>query len=222
LSLAEMQRKVIRLGSSEVAVSYPRALDSWFDGVVETQDENTTPSRWVRLSARSEPGRFDVAASIEVPPWASTGIELGEALAMFWERVSFLLVDDLKGAIAFHAAAARKDNCLIIIPGPSGTGKTHLCLWYRKQGFELLTDEIVAFERNGGSDLGFAGALAGPLLLKASSDVSPLLRPGEAPLAQQDSSYGLLLRLPGDLRCPRTTIDRGLIVFPSFNAGDPG
>jgi Glycosyl transferase family 2 len=91
----------------------------------------------------------------------------------------------------------------------------------RAQGFELGTDEIVSLGRNGISDLVFVGTLARPLMLKASTDVSPLLRPAEAPLAQQKSSYGLMLRLAGGAPWRRRAIERGLIVFPSFDTDAP-
>jgi hypothetical protein len=109
----------------------------------------------------------------------------------------------------------------VVLAGPTGTGKTRLSLWYRKQGFELLTDEIAAFARNGQGDLLLAGALARPLLLKSPGDAGALLRPAEVPLAQQHSSWGLMLRLASGLPCPGGTIGCGLIVFPSFNADAP-
>ena len=97
-------------------------------------------------------------------------LNLGEALAMFWERVSFLLVEDLRDAIVLHAAAFCKDNSFILLPGQTGSGKTRLALWYRRQGFDLATDEIVAVGNSESNELVLAGALARPIILKGSGE----------------------------------------------------
>jgi Glycosyl transferase family 2 len=220
LSSVEMRQKSVRLGSSHVAVTYPRSLDLWFDGLVEPADETIAPRKWVRLCAHEVPGRFDVHASVNPP---AAGLDLGDALATFWERVSFLLVDDLRDAIALHAAALCQKNCLVLLPGRSGSGKTRLSLWYRAQGFDLCTDEIVTASPgpNGISDLVLDGALARPVILKALVDANGLLRPGETPVAQQDSSCGLLLRPEVGAPWTQRAIDRGIIVFPRFTLGAP-
>ena len=116
------------------------------------------------------------------------GLDLGDALATFWERVGFLLVDDLRDALVLHAAALCRDNGFVMLPGRSGAGKTRLSLWYRAQGFDLGTDEIVCTSvgPNGTGSL-FSGVLARPLFLKSSSDPNALLRANEVPLAQQNS-----------------------------------
>ena len=221
MSSVEMRQKSIRLGSSHVAVTYPRALDLWFDGLVEPADEGVAPRKWVRLcSTHAMSGRFDVLASINPP---AAGLNLGDALAIFWERVSFLLVDDLYDAIAFHAAALCQNNCFVLLPGRTGSGKTRLSLWYRTHGFDLGTDEIVTVSvgPNGTSDLVLGGTLARPIILKALVETNALLRAEEAPIAQEDSSYGVLLRPQGVTAWTQRTIDRALIVFPHFMPGAP-
>jgi hypothetical protein len=75
-----MRQKSIPLGSSRVAVTYPQALDLWFDGLVEPAEENVAPRKWVRLSADEALGRFEVLTSVDPP---ATGLNLGEALATF-------------------------------------------------------------------------------------------------------------------------------------------
>jgi hypothetical protein len=109
----------------------------------------------------------------------------------------------------------------VLLPGHSGYGKTRLSLWYRAQGFDLGTDEIVTASSgpDGIGDLVLRGVLARPVILKSMVEVNALLRPGEAPIAQQDSSYGLLLRLEGVAPWTQTPIDRGFIVFPRFTPG---
>jgi hypothetical protein len=208
-------------GGREVAVSYPRALDTWFEGLVEQWDESIAPRKWVRLCAHREPGQFDLLASVIGPAEGLAELNLGEALAMFWERASFLLVEDFRDAIVLHAAAFCKDNSFILLPGQTGSGKTRLALWYRRQGFALVTDEIVAVGNSESNELVLAGALARPIILKGSGELDTLLRPAEVPLAQQDSSFGLILKLQDVAPWTPRPMERGLIVFPCFNPGTP-
>jgi Glycosyl transferase family 2 len=220
LSFVEMRQKSVQLGSSCVAVTYPRMLDRWFDDLVTPHDEGVAAPKWVHLCVNGEPGRFDVFPSVNAP---TRGLELGEALATFWERVSFLLVDDLRDAIVLHAAALCRENGFVLLPGRSGSGKTRLSMWYRAQGFDLGTDEIVSASvgPNGIGDLTLTGALARPLILKSLTDPPAILRADEVPLAQQDSSYGLILKLQDSGPWPQRDFDRGLIVFLHFSAGAP-
>jgi hypothetical protein len=219
LSSSEMRRGFVRLGSSHVAVNYPQTLEPWFHGLVEAGDETAGLRRWVGLHAREDCGGFDVLASA-TPPAAA--LDLGDALATFWERVSFFLLDELRDAIAFHAAALCHDNGFVLLPGQTGAGKTRLSLWYRAQGFDLGTDEIVivSVRPNETSEVILGGALRRPVFLKALGDANMLLRPAETPVAQQSSSWGLLLRLAG-ASWTQTAVNRGLIVFPRFVAGAP-
>ena len=218
MSSVEMRQKSVRLGSSRVAVTYPAALDVWFDGLVEPAAKTIAPRKWVRLSAHKASGRFDVRTSVDPP---ATGLDLGDALATFWERVSFLLVDDLRDAIALHAAALCQENRFVLLPGRTGFGKTRLSLWYRTLGFDLGTDEVMTASpgTDGASEVAVSGVLARPVILKALGDANTLLRPGEAPAAQQNSSCGLLLRIEGVTPWTRRTVDRIIIVFPRFTPG---
>ena len=215
-----MRQKSVQLGSNRVAVTYPHTLDHWFDDLVLPVDEAIVATKWVRLSLNGKPpGCFDVFSSVNAP---ARGLDLGDALATFWERVGFLLVDDLRDALVLHAAALCRDNGFVMLPGRSGAGKTRLSLWYRAQGFDLGTDEIVCTSvgPNGTGSL-FSGVLARPLFLKSSSDPNALLRANEVPLAQQDSSFGLILKLKNSQQWQQRAFDRGLVVFPSFSAGAP-
>ncbi len=220
MSSAEMRQRGVRLGSSYATVTYPQMLDRWFDGVTEPVDANAELQGWVRLHAGKEAGSFDVLASVKAPAFK---LGLGDALATFWERVGFILIDDLRDAIALHAAALCHDNCFIMVPGHSGTGKTRLSLWYRAQGFDLGTDEVVtaSLGPKGTDDLIIGGVLRRPVILKDWGDPNALLRPAETPVERQDSSYGLLLRLAGGASWTQRPVDRGLVVFPRFVPGAP-
>ena len=173
LSFVEMRQKSVQLGSNRVAVTYPHTLDHWFDDLVLPVDEAVVATKWVRLSLNGKrPGRFDVFSSVNAP---ARGLDLGDALATFWERVSFLLIDELRDALVLHAAALCRDNGFVLLPGRSGAGKTRLSLWYRAQSFELGTDEIFC------TSVGPNGTGG-----QSSSDPNALLRANEVPLAQQE------------------------------------
>ena len=206
------------MGTSHVAVIYPAALDRWFDGLVEARVEEAVPAKWVDLVAIDDGGHFAVEASSGA---GVSGVGFGEALALFWERVSFLLVDDLADAMALHAAAVRSGGSYILMPGASGSGKTRLALWYRKQGFDLGTDEIVTVAAAPDGAPVLAGELPRPALLKRIADPSAFLRPGEEEIEQLGSDYGTVLRLAGDPPWTPAAIERCLILFPRFAQGSP-
>jgi len=218
LSRDEMRRKSVRLGTSHVAVIYPATLDRWFDGLVEPRIEEAAPAKWVDLVAIDDSGRFAVEASSGE---GASGLGLGEALAVFWERVSFLLVHDLTDAMALHAAAVRRNGALILMPGASGCGKTRLALWYRKHGDELCTDEVVTVSLTTDGAPVLADALPRPVLLKSIAEASAFLRPGEQKIEQLVSGYGVMLGLSGGSSHTSATIERCLIVFPRFAQGSP-
>jgi hypothetical protein len=186
--------------------------------LVEPADESIAPRKWVRLSAQNPLGRFEVRTSLDPP---ATGLDLGDALATFWERVSFLLVGDLRDAIALHAAALCQGDRFVLLPGLTGSGKTRLSLWYRTQGFDLGTDEVMTVSpgTDETGDIVLSSVLTRPVILKALGDVNTLLRPGETPAVQQNSSCGLLLRIEGVTPWTRRTVDRAIIVFPRFTPG---
>jgi hypothetical protein len=214
---ADMRLKAVRLGSSEVGISYPQVLDPWFEGFPELGEKGVRPRKRVRLVEQPQQGRFDVVTG---GGGAVSDLALGEALAIFWERVSFLLVDDLCDAMALHASALCKDDCFLLLPGQTGCGKTRLALWYRTQGFELGTDEIVALGGNDAGEPMLVSALARPAFLKAGADLRTFLRPAEEPVAEH-SSYGLMVRFAGTAQWLQRPIGRGLIVFPCFKAASP-
>ena len=214
MSSVEMRRRSIRLGASHVAVIFPQSFDAWFDGLVEPRIEDAGAGKWVDLVAEGDSGRFSVAASSGTP---AGGLGVGEALAVFWERVSFLLVDDLTDAMALHAATLRQGDSFILLPGGSGAGKTRLALWYRAQGYDFGSDELVTVAAGDGGPV-IAGVLPRLVVLKTAGDPAALLRPGET-LAQLESDYGMLLKVETGASWPATPMERGFVVFPRFKPG---
>jgi Glycosyl transferase family 2 len=218
LSSVEMRRRSISLGSSHVAVVYPQSLDAWFDGLAGPRVAEGIPRKWVDLVAQDGADLYDVAASSGAP---AAGLDLGNALAVFWERVSFLLIDDLADAMALHAAALRRDDRFILLPGQTGSGKTRLSLWYRARGFELCTDELMTVSLGADGEPVLAGTLPRPIILKTFDDPTPYLRTGETAVAQRVFSSGTLIRLADSAALAPTNIGRCLIAFPRFAQDTP-
>lgn len=67
--------------------------------------------------------------------------------------------------LLFHAAAVAQGKRGLLLPGPSGTGKSTLAAWLAASGFDLLSDELCAVRPG---DTGLAG-FPRPLNLKDRS-----------------------------------------------------
>jgi hypothetical protein len=219
LSAHELTHAVIALGPNRVFVAYPQSLASWFAPFVERQRGDVgAADAWVKLEANHTSKQFRVTASTGQDV---AGLSLGDAVAALWEQVTFLLVDKLVGALALHAAAVRRDNDVVLIPGSSGAGKTQLALWYRSRGFALATDELVLLTSDDHrSNALSVTMLARPLFLKRTSS-SPNLMPGEGWEPRQDYFNGEVM-LPADTSPrPSQDIGTGLVVFPHYAEGSP-
>lgn len=200
---------VLRLGSSSLVVAYPAALDAWF------ADAEPAPGARARLVIRAgAEGRYSVGFG-DAPPF-DRDLDTGNALAIFWERAAYLLVDGLDDAAAIHGALATSDRLQLAIAGHSGAGKTHLALWARRQGLEVATDEVFAIAP--GDPPRIVGALPRPLILKTTDQAAGLLREGETATAAASSVYGHLLTLQRSAT-PARPQPRGVIVLPIFKAG---
>ena len=96
MSVRESRQGVVTLGSCRVRVDYPGRLGDWFDGLVDRKRAGGLTSKWVRLRDDAPQEGFRVTSS-SGRDVAARG--LGDALATFWEHVTFLLVDQLGDAL---------------------------------------------------------------------------------------------------------------------------
>ncbi|MDP2354557.1 MAG: FkbM family methyltransferase [Beijerinckiaceae bacterium] len=212
---SELSRGVIALGSSQVLVLYPRKLADWFRYCVIEKTNREFASPWVKIyQERSSSEHFRVISS---DGHDDIGLELSGALAAFFERVTFLLIDQLNDALALHAAAVRVGDRFVLLPGSSGLGKTQLALWYRAQGFVLDTDELVSVSATPARTL-IVAALARPLFLKPTSPSA--LVPTDELRIKHGAAGAEILLTANEMRPPQA-IEAGCIVFPQFQAGSP-
>lgn len=217
MSFADARHGALDLGSSALDIAYPASLASWFEGVREA----AAPARGAALAIFKDAASDRFGVQVAGDPPLGGAFEAGDALATFWERAAYMLVDGLGDAAAVHGAAAVSDQLLLLIPGHTGAGKTRLSLWSRLHGFDVLTDEVVALapgEAKGDAPR-VAGVLPRPLILKQADDVRALLRPDETPVAEASSGYGHLLKLATAATSAVAAPRRGVIVFPRFRAG---
>ncbi|MPZ37431.1 MAG: glycosyltransferase [Rhizobiales bacterium] len=220
LSPSEMQRAVVTVGTSRVSVIYPRLLGEYLDAlVVKSEDDAVVVAdsrSWVTLADDVTPGRFCVMAS---NGRGASALDVGDALAAFWEHVTYLLIDQLTDAIALHAAAVRYGDNLVLLPGPSGAGKTQLALWYRARGFALATDELVSIAAmHDGAGRLCVGMLARPFFLKSTFRSAELL-PASGSKIRQVSAGGKMLLIDEMSPRPAQPLVNGFIVFPRYQAG---
>lgn len=80
------------------------------------------------------------------------------ALSHLRERIQYRLIASHDEHLMIHGAAAVKDGQCDIFPAGSGSGKTTLSAWLIGQGYELLSDELIAIDQYGRA-AGFAQAL---------------------------------------------------------------
>jgi len=205
-SAAELCVRLVRLGSASVVIGFPLDLATWFDGLTERPGDAAVPEITLRHAGR----RFTVATRLD---GEQGGFDLGEALALLWERVSYTLVDATRDGLALHAAAARRGGDVVAILGESGAGKTHLANWYATQGFDLGTDEITVFSAaSPATGQLTTSTLARPLILKQSAAFGNM--------AGNAGFFGGGVVPPSGLRgWSGLAIDRALVLVVKYAAG---
>jgi hypothetical protein len=124
-----------------------------------------------------------------------------------------------RGGLLLHAAALGWRQRGVVVPAPSGAGKTTLAAWLTGAGLDYITDDL-AFVPEGTRRL---EGLARPLRLRPGSEAALASRPGgwpppgevlTAPGARFVSAATLGTRVDG-------TVETGLVLFATYDpAGD--
>ena len=154
---ADAQGAVVRIGCFVVAINvasretalideiaefygpYPRAAQSELpDFVIELRSRvRASPAPDSGLSGRSRP--LSGCARAPGAPDAGVGAELARV--------------DVHGALFLlvHAAVLERDGRAVVMPGPSGVGKSTLCAALVARGWRLLSDEVAMIRTAGRS-----------------------------------------------------------------------
>ena len=122
------------------------------------------------------------------------------------------LISGLDSGVALHAGAVSLGGKGILLPGPTGTGKSSLTAWLAKKGFGYLTDECVVLHH----EVPAFSALARPLVLKSGAIASVL---GEAGDQRTVLSGSNAIVWPENIAPTHEPYSGALIVFPLFEQG---
>ena len=132
--------------------------------------------------------------------------------------ITITLTKQSQQHLVFHAAGLAYDETGLLLCGQSGSGKSTLAAWLTANGFDYLTDELVAISLDGGQMSG----LARPIVLKKGSEFvwqQWLDEPAQACLTHL--SNGTTLLDPESLRAHsiRTTAYPRILLFPRYADG---
>ncbi len=210
--LSKRRRAVARLETASIAIEFPADLSGWFESLVRPTEPAVKPN--IRLIRERDTDTYTIKAPAGI---VATGLELGEALAVFWERMAYFLIDGVTNGLALHAASVRRGGQVVLIAGASGAGKTHLALWYRDQGFDLGSDEITTVRSEGtGADARLTtSTLSRPVVLKTSADIA-----GHQIAPRVQPFYGGSMLFPDRATgWASESMERGILLLPRFSAG---
>jgi len=206
---------LIHFGSSTVAVDYQgqrsgELVKYLFEHV--TQAAGGSPYFRFRLIDGGAPGALlltaDDGSRLE-------SVRAGELAEYLLGQVCFRLADQARAGLLFHAAALSWQGRGLLLPGPTGRGKSTLAAWLLGRGFRYLTDELVYV----GEGANCLQALSRPLNLKRTA------RPALASQIDWEGSQAviwssaladivpvrLLSPLPPAGECPLN-----VMIFPNF------
>ncbi|WP_269518229.1 hypothetical protein [Alteromonas sp. BMJM2] len=75
--------------------------------------------------------------------WRSEGTQASH----YFQSMGLALWLELQGVICLHGNALTKNNRTIVLLAPSGTGKSTLSSWLMQQGYQLMSDDMVALHK---------------------------------------------------------------------------
>jgi len=215
-----MKRRTARLGNSVITLEYDetdpvgqRIVETVLPGHMDDLEAAVTHS----LETRSESERLVLRRGEKL---LYDGHSAGQAAGILLDELTRALITDCRDGMVFHAAALVHGQFAVILPGPSGTGKTTLAAWLTTRGLTYLNDEVVLVDPAGDKVQWFARPLAvksdGMSLLRRwidqddaieqslTSSVSTLINPALLGSTKSVSSYPL-----------------SAVVFPSRQKGAP-
>jgi hypothetical protein len=144
------------------------------------------------------------------------GLRIGDAINLALLEVHREVVGGFRpGSVVLHAAALTRNGRTILIPGASRTGKSTLAAWLMGRDYGYLSDDISALSADGGVE-----ALYRPVAVRP--DVLALVQTfGWVKSWMQLADKRLLIHSPPRLPAPAEPPRCGLILLPSFAAGEP-
>jgi hypothetical protein len=204
-----MSRLTLSFNGQTLEILHPEGLaDDVRSLFAAAEADVAAPGHSIAVAEDGEGGFRLTAGGEEI----AAGLDGRAIFDCLQEEVARQLAADAANAVLLHAAAVALGDRSILIPGPTGAGKSSLAAWLVANGFTYLTDEMTALI-DGRSLLGFPRALG----LKGKSAALDL--PGFLPERLIASAAGAIAALPV-ARCgspvPR---ECRAIVFPRYQEG---
>lgn len=114
-----------------------RILDTLFRDVLSS--ERDSPHVTYCLIQEGNRGEVRLYRRNDLERRARSEVEMS---AYLLDRVVYHLADHSRTGLVFHAAALAWKGHGLLLPGPTGSGKTTLTAWLLARGFDYLTDEL--------------------------------------------------------------------------------
>ena len=208
-----MAKCVLSLHDQATELQYPDGFQANIDLLFGQQPRESGPPPNHFISVQEiGPDRYSISGDTECP--ADKVLNTAELLDALLEDVVRSLIYDLKSAVALHAASMGWKGKSILIPGPTGAGKTSLAGWFAARNFEFLSDEVVVLPGTGRTTLSFPR----PLLAKPGAEqlIGLLTSAGRGRAVPTAANTMICLDRPVSADLKRQA---GLIIFPQFVSG---
>jgi hypothetical protein len=173
--------------------------------IVETESGGTTIRFSGECDFRISPDRRSIV--VDVAP----GFDGFVPIVLPGNVLASLL--GLEGKCVLHASGVLADGWTLAILGASGMGKSTLAAVFCAAGAELVSDDLLRVDSDGGRPRCYAGTAQIRLRTKAAELAEPF-----PPDARELTSDGRIAIMPGQAEGPTFGLDAVLIPLPSRRA----
>jgi hypothetical protein len=202
-----MAKFVASLHDQATELDYPAELQATIDLLFGTVPSPARPGHTISIH-ETGPDRYSVTFDRRL---VGDGYSIPELLDVLLEEVVHSLIFELKTAVALHGASIAWQGKSVLIPGPTGAGKTSLTGWFATRDFEFLSDELVVLPGGDQTTLSFPR----PLLAKPGAEELIALLKDRTRVVPTGANTLIGFDHPGGNQQRRA----GLILFPDFVAG---
>ena len=143
----KLQKTVLSLYDQAVELHFPDSIETDVKFLFPVRATVSAPIQASIRIDEQEPGRFSILKGAQAVSSNLTRVEL---LVWLSEEITEALITRQNQTLVFHAAAVGWRGTSIVLPGPSGSGKSSLAAWLVNRGFDYLSDEIALLTKDDG------------------------------------------------------------------------